>query len=193
MTEAGLVEALLEGVIAATGVGRDLRGWSDTTGAVLPAQYLLLVRDRPELRRALRSAAEGLLELLDAADQAYEQAGADHCGKFDALAAAPDWLLCPCESDDSDPDVALILEREVTHNGDWEGLLEALHRAGSLDWQGAIRRCRELMRFERERELDLAALLGIPAPLRNRSVDGPVRGCSPSITEGTTCLRTRDH
>lgn len=174
MTKADLIEALLEGAIAA-GVCRDLRGWSPGTGEVLPAQYLLLVRDRPRVRTALRSAAEGLLALLDAADQAYEHPGVDHCGKFHALATAPSWLLRPCEPDDSDPDVALLLEREVNHGGDWQGVLEALHRAGSLDWQWAIRRCRTLMRFERETGLDLAALVGIPVSMRTLPSGGPVR------------------
>jgi hypothetical protein len=41
----------------------------------------------------------------------------------------------PCDPDDSDPDVALVWEREVDHGGEWEGSLEALHRAGSVEWQ----------------------------------------------------------
>ena len=161
MSTARLTEALLEGVRSADLYGdlpAALRGWSRATGEVLPAQYLLLVRDQPGLRAALRRAAEGLLALLDAADTAY--AHGDGCGKFRALAAAPDWLLRPSDPDDTDPDVALIWERQVDHDGDWHGLLEALRQAGSVEWQWAIQRCRDLMRIERELNVDLATLFG---------------------------------
>jgi hypothetical protein len=164
-----LLEALLEGAIT-SGLCRDLRGWSPRTGELMPAQYLLLVRDRPRVRAALRSAAKALLDVLDAADQAYAQAYADGCARFRALAAAPDWLLCPSHPDDTDPDVALLLERAVNHDGDWTALLEALHRAGSLDWQWAIQRCRTLMHFEEETGIDLMALVGVPAPEPLRDV-----------------------
>jgi hypothetical protein len=160
MTTARLVEALLEGAIA-SGLCPELRGCAPATGEVLPAQYVLLVRERPRARAALRRAAQSLLALLDAADAA--RGNADGCGRFRALAAAPHWLLRPSDPDDSDPDVALVWEREVDHGGDWESLLEALHRAGSLEWQWAIRRCRALMQFEADTGLDLAALIGIPA------------------------------
>lgn len=162
MSTPDLLEALLEGAIA-SGLCRDLRGWSPRTAEVLPAQYLLLVRDRPRVRAALRDAAEGLLALLDAADEAYAGTDAGGCARFRALAGAPGWLLRPSEPDDTDPDVALLMERAVNHGGDWHALLEALHQAGSLDWQWAIRRCRALMRFEEETGLDLMALVGIPA------------------------------
>lgn len=164
MSTARLTEALLEGAIASD-LCPALRGWSPATGEVLPAQYLLLIRDQPRLRAALRRAAEGLLALLDAADAAY--ARGDGCGKFRALAAAPDWLLRPSDPDDTDPDVALIWERQVDHGGDWRGLLEALHQAGSVEWQWAIRRCRELMRIERELDVDLATLFGLPTVERD--------------------------
>lgn len=167
------VEALLQGAIA-HGAARELRGWSPMTGEVLPAQYLLLVRDRPHLREALRRAAQGLLALLDAADHAYQQPGLHPCRKLRALAAAPAWLLRPSDPDDNDLDVALLLERDVNHGGDWHSLLEALHQAGSLEWQWAIRRCRILMQFERDTELDLAALVGIPASLRTHLSLSPV-------------------
>jgi hypothetical protein len=58
--------------------------------------------------------------------------------------------------------VALIWERQVNHAGDWNRLLEALHAGGTEEWQWAIRRCRDLMRFEREMDVDLAAVLGAP-------------------------------
>jgi hypothetical protein len=163
MPTARLVEALLEGAIA-SGLCPELWGCVPATGEVLPAQYLLLTRDQPRARARLRRAARGLLALLDAADQAYDGDNLDGCGKFHALAAAPGWLLRPSDPDDSDPDVALIWEREVDHGGDWEGLLEALHRAGSVEWQWAIRRCRALMRLEEGTGTDLAALIGIPTP-----------------------------
>jgi hypothetical protein len=166
MTTARLIEALLEGAIA-SGLCPDLtaepRPWSPATGELLPAQYLLLVRDRPRLRAALRRAAGGLLALLDTADAAYAQGDVSGWGKLRALAAAPDWLLQPSHPDDSDPDVALIWECYVNHGGDWHQLLEALHRAGSVEWQWAIQRCRLLMRFEEEAEIDLGELVGAPA------------------------------
>ena len=155
---AALIEALLEGAVA-SGHCRELRGWSPGTGEVLPAQYLLLTRDRPRVRKALRRATDGLLALLDVADAAYADGNTDGCGKWRAIAAAPDWLLRPSGPDDSDPDIALILEREIVHGGDWHSVLEAFHRAGSVRWQAAIQRCRLLMRFEEQAGLDLAALL----------------------------------
>ena len=163
MTHPTLIEALLAGAIA-SGLCRELQGWTPATGEVLPAQYLLLVRDRPRIRAQLRRAARGLLTLLDIGDQAYAGPDADGCARFRALAAAPEWLLHPSEPDDSDPDVALIWEREVSHGGDWCSLLEALHVAGSREWQWSIRRCRVLMRFERETGIDLAELVRVPGP-----------------------------
>lgn len=157
-----LLEALLDGAIAA-GVCPALRGCVPATGEVLPAQYLLLTRDDPRARAALRRAARSLLALLDAADAAYANGDPDGCAKFRALAAAPAWLLRPSAPQDTDLDVALVWERQVDHGGDWNGLLQALHRAGSVRWQWAIQRCRALMRFERETGIDLAELVGCGA------------------------------
>ena len=165
MTTAHHLEALLEGGTQ-SGLCPELRGCVPATGEVLPAQYLLLVRDRPRARARLRDAAETLLALLDAADAAYGGGDADRCGKFRALATAPDWLLRPSGPEDTDPDVALIWECAVDHDGDWYGLLEALHQAGSVEWQWAIRRCRALMRFEEGTGIDLAALIGAGCQLR---------------------------
>jgi hypothetical protein len=155
------LEALLEGAIR-SGLCPELRGCSPATGEVLPAQYLLLVRDLPHTRSALRQAALDLLALLDAAQAGYAGDSEDGCGRFRALLAAPGWLLRPAEPDGRDPDVALLLERERGGQG-WPGLLEALHQAGSVEWQPAIRRCRELMRFEMETGVDLAELMGVHA------------------------------
>lgn len=159
-----LIEALLEGAIA-SGFCRDLRGCSPTTGEVLPAQYLLLVRDRPRARAALRRAANGLITLIDVADHAH--APADGCGKLRALAAAPAWLMRPSDPDDTDPDIALILECHVCHGDDWYALLDALHQAGSVKWQWAIRRVRTMMAFEEATGKSLAASIGISAPAPN--------------------------
>jgi hypothetical protein len=154
------LEALLDGAVA-SGLCPELRGCVPETGEVLPAQYLLLTRDSPHARGMLRRAAEALLALLDAADAAYAGDDPDGCARFRALAAAPAWLLRPSDPQDTDVDVALVWERQVSHAGDWYGLLESFHRAGSIEWQWAIRRCRALMRFEREEEIDLAELIGI--------------------------------
>jgi len=156
-----LLEALLEGAIR-SGLCPELRGCSPATGEVLPAQYLLLARDLPHTRSALRQAALDLLALLDAAQAGYAGDSGDGCGRFHALLAAPGWLLRPAGPDGRDPDVALLLERERGGQG-WPGLLEALHQAGSVEWQPAIRRCRELMRFEMETGVDLAELMGVHA------------------------------
>jgi hypothetical protein len=159
MNTAHLLEALLDGAIR-SGLCPELRGCTPATGEVLPAQYLLLVRDLPHTRSALRQAVLGLSALLDAAEASYTFGNGDGCGKFRALLAAPDWLLRPVEPDNRDLDVALLLERELGGRG-WPGLLEALHQAGSVEWQPAIRRCREMMRFETETRVDLAKLMGI--------------------------------
>lgn len=159
MNIAHLLEALLDGAIR-SGLCPELRGCTPVTGEVLPAQYLLLVRDLPRTRSALRQAALDLLALLDAAEAGYAFGNGDGFGKFRALLAAPDWLLRPAEPDSRDFDVALLLERELGGQG-WPGLLEALHQAGSVSWQPAIRRCREMMRFEAEKGVDLAKLAGV--------------------------------
>jgi hypothetical protein len=151
------LETLLDGAIA-SGLCPGLRGCVPATGEVLPAQYLLLTRDVPRARAVLRQAAEALLALLDAA---YADGDPDGCAKFRALAGAPGWLLWPSSPEDTDLDVALVWECAVDHGGEWHGLLEALHRAGSIKWQWAIRRCRTLMRFEKETGMELAELLGI--------------------------------
>lgn len=175
VSTARLVEAFLEGGIAA-GLWRDLRGWSCSTGEVLPAQYVLLIRDRPSVRAALRRATAGLLELLDIADAAHARGADDGCDRFRALASAPRWLLHPSEPDDSDPDVALVWERQVNHEGEWSGLLEALHQSDSVACQWAIRRCRTLMRFERDTGIDLASLLSAPEPRPKLVHTGQRRG-----------------
>jgi hypothetical protein len=160
MTTACHLEALLDGAIA-SGLCPKLRACVPATGEVLPAQYLLLTRDVPRARAVLRQAAEALLALLDAADAAYAGGDRDGCAKFRALAGAPDWLLRPSSPEDTDLDAALVWECAVDHGGEWHGLLEALHRAGSIKCQWAIRRCRALMRFEKEAGVELAKLLGV--------------------------------
>jgi hypothetical protein len=158
-TTARPLETLLDGAIV-SGLCPELRACAPATGEVLPAQYLLLARDVPRARAVLRRAAEALLVLLDAADAAYAGGDPDGCAKFRALAGAPGWLLRPSSPEDTDLDVALVWECAVDHGGEWYGLLEALHRAGSIKWQWAIRRCRALMRFEKEAGIDLAELIG---------------------------------
>ncbi len=171
MTIAHQLETLLEAAITSD-LCPALRGWSCATGEVLPAQYLLLTRDLPRARARLRTAAEALLALLDVADVVYADGNGDHCAKFRALDAAPDWLLRPSDPDDNDPDVALIWECAVNHSGDWYGLLEALHQAGSVEWQWAIRRCRALMRFEERTGVDLAELLDVPGTMVDKKTRG---------------------
>jgi hypothetical protein len=160
MTAARHLETLLDGAVV-SGLCPELWGCVPATGEVLPAQYLLLTRDVPRARARLRQAAGALLALLDAADAAYADGDPDRCGKFRALAAAPGWLLRPSSPKDIDLDVALVWKCAVDHGGEWYGLVEALHRAGSIEWQWAIRRCRALMRFEKETGVELAELLGI--------------------------------
>jgi hypothetical protein len=162
------LEALLDAAIR-SGLCPELRACVPATGEVLPAQYLLLTRDLPQARARLRRAAEALLLLLDIADGAYADGDPHHWGKFAALAAAPAWLRRPASPDDTDLDIALVWECAVDHDGDWHGLLTALHRAGSTTWQWAIRRCRVLMQFERTYEVDLASVMGVPASVAKAS------------------------
>ncbi len=185
MDTAHLVEALLAGPVCSDEAGEAypeldrLRGWVEGSAQLtpgdarepIPLQYALCTLDLPAARGVIRHAAQALLALLDAVDGSTgsPQVAAratdtlDGCSKFRALLAAPDWLLRPVEPDTRDFDVALLLERELGGQG-WPGLLGALHRAGSVEWQPAIRRCRELMRFEAETGVDLAQLMGVQVP-----------------------------
>ena len=164
MDTAHLVEALLSGLIRSDEAGEAypeldrLRGWVGEADEPIPLQYALCTLDLPAARGVLRHAAQALLALLDAVAAAWADDDLDR--KFRALLAAPDWLLRPAETDNRDPDVALLLERELGGQG-WPGLLEALHQAGSVEWQTAIRRCREMIRFEAETGVDLAKLMGV--------------------------------
>jgi len=184
MDTAHLVETLLAGLICSDEAGKaypeldrlrrrvegSTQPTSEGVGDPIPLQYALCTLDLPAARGVIRHTAQALLALLIAVDgpAASPQAAAwtdddlDGCRKFRALLAAPNWLLRPVEPDNRDPDVALLLERELGGRG-WPGLLETLHQAGSVEWQPAIRRCREMMRFEEETGVNLAKLVGVQA------------------------------
>ncbi|MBD3306314.1 hypothetical protein GF348_08045 [candidate division KSB3 bacterium] len=164
MTTARQLEILLDSAIT-SGLCPELRGCVPATGEVLPAQYLLLTRDLPRVRAVLRQVAKALLVLLDVADAAYADGDPNGCAKFHALAAAPDWLLRPSDPEDIDLDVALVWECTVDHGGDWHRLLESLHQASSTEWQWAIRRCRAMMRFEKETGKRLAEIIAAPSAI----------------------------
>jgi hypothetical protein len=158
-----LVEALLEGLALhdeACEAYPDLmalraRAQGENGPPLLPLQWVLCVADVPLARRLIRHAARSLLGLLDAADAGWRRGQASNCPLWEVLAAAPDWLLRPDPPDDDDPDVALLLERDESFGGDWNGLIEELHRAGSRTWQEAIARCRAMQRFERAHQVNL--------------------------------------
>jgi hypothetical protein len=128
----------------------------------VPLQWAVLADELPLARELFWRVALALLDVLIAAEQGREEAELDGCPLWHALALAPSWLLRPDGPDDALDDIALLLERDEAHGGDWNGLLESLHRAGSLEWQWAIRRCRAMQRFEREQGVDLRALIATP-------------------------------
>jgi hypothetical protein len=129
-----------------------------------PLQWILLADDLPRARGVIRHAAIALLDLLDAIDDGWEAARADDCPLWHGLALAPPWLLRPAAPDDATPDIALLLERDEAYGGDWRALVEALHQAGSRQWQWAIRRCRAMERFEAEQGIALRDLVPSPIP-----------------------------
>lgn len=128
-----------------------------------PIQWLLTTADVPLARGLIRHVALALLELLDAAEAGWECGADDACGLWHALAAAPGWLLRPPDLDDDQPDLALLAWRDEECAGDWNVLIEALHRAGSQRWQWAIQRCRAMQAFERSTGCPLASLLAPPS------------------------------
>lgn len=130
-----------------------------TAPPLLPLQWALCVADLPLARRLLRHAAHSLLDLVDAADAGWRRGRVSACPLWEVLAEAPPWLLRPDPPDDDELDVALLLERDESYRGDWNGLIEELHRAGSKEWQWAIIRCRAMQRFERVHQANLRHLL----------------------------------
>ncbi len=125
----------------------------------LPLQWVLAVDDLPLARGLIRHAAQALLALLDALDEGARQGREDACPLWHTLRRVPAWLLRPLDPDDEVPDIALLLERDETCGGDWQPLIESLHRAGSDTWQWAIRRCRAMQHFEQQHACNLAHLL----------------------------------
>jgi len=162
-----LVEALLEGLVLhdeACQAYPDLaalraRAQGEDGPPLLPLQWALCVADVPLARRLIRHAARSLLDLVDAADAGWQRGRASGCPLWEVLAEAPPWLLRPDSPDDDECDIALLLERDESYGGDWNGLLEALHLAGSREWQWAIERCRAMQRFERAHCRNLRYLL----------------------------------
>lgn len=162
-----LVEALLQGLVLhdeACQAYPDLaalcaRAQGEVAPPLLPLQWALCVADVPLARRLLRHAARSLLDLVDAADAGWRRGRASGCPLWEVLAVAPPWLLRPDPPDDDEPDIALLLERDEEHRGEWSDLIASLHRAGSREWQWAIARCRAMQRFERSRQLNLRHLL----------------------------------
>jgi hypothetical protein len=174
-----LVEALVGGLTACDDAAeaypqlevlRGRAGWGCAHGGA-PLQWLLLTVDLPLARALLRHTAQALLRLLDVADVAWATDAIDEAGKFRAILNAPPWVLQPAGLDDRDEDVALVLERDADYHGNWYALLEALHQAGSAEWQGAIRRCRAMMRFESATGLDVADVLGLRAESDDRGIN----------------------
>jgi len=162
-----LVEALLEGLVLhdeACQAYPDLaalraRAQGEDGPPLLPLQWALCVADVPLARRLVRHAARSLLGLLDAVDAGWRRGRATGCSLWEVLAEAPPWLLRPDPPDDDEPDIALLLERDESYHSDWNGLLEALHGAGSREWQWAIERCRAMQRYERAHQVNLRHLL----------------------------------
>lgn len=162
-----LVEALLEGLVLhdeACQAYPDLaalrsRAQGEDGPPLLPLQWALCVADLPLVRRLIRHAAHALLDLVDVADAGWQRGRASGCPLWEVLTGAPPWLLRPDPPDDDEPDIALLLERDESHRSDWNGLIEALHRAGSVEWQWAIVRCRAMQRYERIHLVNLRHLL----------------------------------
>ena len=160
-----LIEALLAGLLlddeaceAYPELG-ELRQRAQLGGAPLPLQWALCVADLPLARGLIRHTAAALLALLDGIDGGWAAGQRDGCPLWHTLQRAPDWLLLPDKPDDNEADIALLLERDESYGGDWQALIEALHRAGSREWQWAIRRCRAMQAYEKGHEANLRDLL----------------------------------
>ena len=156
-----LVEALLAGLVlndeaceAYSELG-ELRLRARGPGGVVPFQWALCVADFPLVRGLVRHTAHALLDLVDAIDDGAEAGDLDGCPLWHTLAHLPQWFLWPPDPDDDVVDIALLLERDEEHGGDWMRLLETLHIAGSLEWQWAIQRCRSMQSYEKIHGLDL--------------------------------------
>ena len=182
-----LVEALLVGLVFNDEADEvypelgELRQRACSGGASLPLQWALCVADLPLARGLIRHTATALLALLDAIDEGWRAGEQDGCPLWHTLRCAPPWLLLPEEPDDGEPDIALLLERDESYDGDWQQLIEALHLAGSREWQWAIRRCRAMQTYEARHEVKLRELVRWPplATGSQGSVSGEVASIDP--------------
>jgi len=166
MDTPNLVEAMLAGLVAQE---EACQAYPDldylrarATLNDVPLQWVLTIADAPIARKLIHHVAQALLALTEAAELGWQQGEHDGCGLWHALQQAPPWLLRPAEPDDAETDIALLLWRDEECAGDWNALIETLHRAGSQPWQWAIQRCRDLQQFERTSQCPLGALLAPP-------------------------------
>jgi hypothetical protein len=181
-----LLETLLAGLVfndEACACYPELGAWRARVEADggIPLQWVVLTDDLPLARGLLWHLVGALLDLLEAAEEGGDRGQADGCALWHTLSLAPPWLLRPDDPDDVLDDIALLLECDEDHGGDWNGLLESLHQAGSLEWQWAIHRCRAMQRFEREQGVNLRALL-------DTSVDDGTNGQTASEEERCAAL-----
>lgn len=128
-------------------------------GSLVPLQWALCITDLPLARGLICHAARNLLELVEAIDEGWRAGKENGCPLWHAVQRAPEWLLRPAEPDDRVPDIALLLERDESRGGDWQRLIEALHLAGSHEWQWAIQQCRAMQAYEQSHELNLRDVL----------------------------------
>jgi len=177
MNTSQLLESMLRGLVdddEACACYPDLGALARAAEAAgAPIQWALLSEELPQARELVLHVAGALLDLLETIERGRAAAQTDGCPLWHALAEAPEWLQRPTQPDDRHDDIALLLERDETYGGDWQALIESLHRAGSDTWQWAIARCRAMQRFEREQRLPLRTLLSPRTDARLTAPIGP--------------------
>ena len=165
MLTADLVECMLRGIVCgdeACACYPDLSALRARVGdeeQEMPLQWAMISHPESPAIDLIARTALAILDLAQACLEGWQMGQDDGCALWHALDHAPHWLYLPDEPDDNVPEIALLLERDEAHDGDWLGLIEALHQAGSVEWQWAIRACRRMQRFESMTGVDCRSLL----------------------------------
>ncbi len=168
-----LLRAFFEGTSADDAWVRDERveeemqdlSYHRSLDMLVPYQYLLFSLAGDEARAAarrvaqdVRIAADHLLRLIDRYQQ---EATGEHpeWARFAVLAQAPFRLQPPPGGDTRDPDVVLVMLRDIRFGGHWQNYLDWLDQENTEENQLLWGRILQLAAFEQRYGINLAELM----------------------------------